>query len=48
MGDNGQAHTTLAAFTVDNGDAARRLLTAVQRVDASAGSASTRRPIAAR
>ena len=33
MGDNGQTHTTLAAFTVDNGDAARRLLKAVQRVD---------------
>ena len=35
MGDNGQAHTTLAAFTVDNGDSARRLLKAVQRVDAA-------------
>jgi len=34
MGDNGQAHTTLAAFTVDSGDAARRLLKAVQRIDA--------------
>ncbi len=33
MSDNGQAHQTLAAFTVDNGDAARRLLKAVQRVD---------------
>ncbi len=33
MSDNGQAHTTLAAFTVDSGDAARRLLKAVQRVD---------------
>ncbi len=28
-----QAHQTLAAFVVDNGDAARRLLEAVQRVD---------------
>jgi predicted flap endonuclease-1-like 5' DNA nuclease/uncharacterized membrane protein len=35
MSDNGQAHTTLAAFTVDNGDAARRLLKAVQRIDAA-------------
>ena len=35
MSDNGQAHTTLAAFTVDSGDAARRLLKAVQRVDAA-------------
>jgi predicted flap endonuclease-1-like 5' DNA nuclease len=35
MGDNGQTHTTLAAFTVDNGDAARRLLKAVQRIDAA-------------
>lgn len=33
MSDNGKAHTTLAAFTVDSGDAARRLLKAVQRVD---------------
>jgi predicted flap endonuclease-1-like 5' DNA nuclease len=33
MSGNGQAHTTLAAFTVDSGDAARRLLKAVQRVD---------------
>lgn len=35
MADNGQAHTTLAAFTVDSGDAARRLLKAVQRIDAA-------------
>jgi predicted flap endonuclease-1-like 5' DNA nuclease len=35
MSDNGQAHTTLAAFTVDSGDAARRLLKAVQRIDAA-------------
>jgi predicted flap endonuclease-1-like 5' DNA nuclease len=35
MSDNGHAHTTLAAFTVDSGDAARRLLKAVQRVDAA-------------
>ena len=33
MSDNGQAHKTLAAFTVDNGDSARRLLKAVQRID---------------
>ena len=33
MSDNDQAHTTLAAFTVDSGDAARRLLKAVQRID---------------
>lgn len=33
MSDKGQAHTTLAAFTVDDGNAARRLLKAVQRVD---------------
>ena len=33
MSDTGKAHTTLAAFTVDSGDAARRLLKAVQRVD---------------
>ena len=33
MSDKDQAHTTLAAFTVDSGDAARRLLKAVQRVD---------------
>src|SRR4051794_38923269 len=33
MSDNGQAHTTLAAFVVDDGDAARRLLKAVQRID---------------
>ena len=33
MSDNEQAHTTLAAFTVDSGDAARRLLKAVQRID---------------
>jgi predicted flap endonuclease-1-like 5' DNA nuclease/uncharacterized membrane protein len=35
MSDKGQAHTTLAAFTVDSGDAARRLLKAVQRIDAA-------------
>ena len=35
MSDHGQAHTTLAAFTVDNGDAARRLLKAIQRIDAA-------------
>jgi len=35
MSGNGQTHTTLAAFTVDSGDAARRLLEAVQRVDAA-------------
>ncbi len=35
MSDNGQAHTTLAAFTVDSSDAARRLLQAVQRIDAA-------------
>ncbi len=33
MSDNGQAHQTLAAFTVDTSDAAKRLLKAVQRVD---------------
>ena len=33
MSDNEQAHTTLAAFTVDSGDAARRLLKAIQRID---------------
>ena len=33
MSDKDRAHTTLAAFTVDSGDAARRLLKAVQRVD---------------
>ena len=33
MSDNEQAHTTLAAFTVDNDASARRLLKAVQRVD---------------
>jgi predicted flap endonuclease-1-like 5' DNA nuclease len=33
MSDNGQAHTTLAAFTVENDASARRLLKAVQRVD---------------
>ena len=33
MSDNEQAHTTLAAFTVDNGDSARRLLKAIQRID---------------
>ena len=35
MSDNRQVHTTLAAFTVDSGDAARRLLKAVQRIDAA-------------
>ena len=34
MSDNEQTHTTLAAFTVDSGDAARRLLKALQKVDA--------------
>ena len=33
MSDNEQAHTTLAAFTVDNGNSARRLLKAIQRID---------------
>ena len=33
MSDNGQAHQTLAAFTVENDASARRLLKAVQRVD---------------
>lgn len=33
MGDNEQAHTTLAAFIVDSGDAARQLLKSIQRVD---------------
>ncbi len=33
MSDNEQAHTTLAAFTVENDASARRLLKAVQRVD---------------
>ena len=33
MSDNEQAHTTLAAFTVDTSDGAKRLLKAVQRVD---------------
>ena len=33
MSDNDQAHTTLAAFTVENGDAARRLLKAIHRID---------------
>jgi predicted flap endonuclease-1-like 5' DNA nuclease/uncharacterized membrane protein len=33
MSGNGQVHTTLAAFTVDSGDAARRLLKTVQRID---------------
>ncbi len=35
MSDKVQVHTTLAAFTVDSGDAARRLLKAVQRIDAA-------------
>ena len=33
MSDNGQAHQTLAAFTVDNDASAKRLLKAVQRID---------------
>ncbi|HEY6569246.1 MAG TPA: DUF1269 domain-containing protein [Candidatus Limnocylindrales bacterium] len=33
MSDNEQAHTTLAAFTVENSASAKRLLKAVQRVD---------------
>ncbi len=33
MSDNDQAHTTLAAFTVENGDSARRLLKAIHRID---------------
>jgi predicted flap endonuclease-1-like 5' DNA nuclease len=35
MGSNEQAHTTLAAFTVENSASAKRLLKAVQRVDAA-------------
>ena len=35
MSENDQGHTTLAAFTVDTSDAARRLLQAVQRIDAA-------------
>jgi predicted flap endonuclease-1-like 5' DNA nuclease/uncharacterized membrane protein len=37
MSGNGQVHTTLAAFTVDSGDAARRLLKTVQGVDEADG-----------
>ena len=33
MGNNEQAHTTLAAFTVENSASAKRLLKAVQRID---------------